>query len=254
MKQRILRNSQVEVGNGQCRIGRGIKLSEPPPPGTKFYQLMELQIRTAALCYHYLRAGMTGMFSVQTREDSLKHLARISFPDYRDYPLPARVVHNAKEKEEEEGTQHLESIRILLDSWEIKEMGPLGIVQEVDIFLTMVLYFHGPLNATGRDMWNVMFAMFHFSSYDKGVIPCMFFATSRGCLNPACAFMRNSATVTRTRRDILYDRRETLNKPSGKQLAREQMELWIEYGKHHPEKVPAKDEEEYIRGLPPLSR
>ncbi|TDL22934.1 hypothetical protein BD410DRAFT_897807 [Rickenella mellea] len=236
------------------KTGRGMRLSEFPPPNTNLYRLMHTQIHTASLCYHFMRAGLMGRFEVETsREESLENLSQFSFPEYHEYPLPARTVRNAKSGEEE-ATKHLQSIAVSLESWQIREMGPMGVVQEVDMFLTMMLYFHGKLKTTGSESWDNIFGMVQRSRYDKRIIPCMFFGSAQGCLNPACGYMHKPAVVSSIRRDILDDRRKTLNKPTGKQLAKEKMELWIEYVEQHPEKVDAKDVEKRIKRLPPSSR
>ncbi|KAI0056603.1 hypothetical protein BV25DRAFT_1920849 [Artomyces pyxidatus] len=153
--------------------------------------------------YHYLCAAIQHAYG---RDDYNK---TVEFDTYMAYKLPP--VGGVKLHPLPNGTIHPEDIKIYVErfenNWRCREGGILYCIGEGREWWNMVLNYHATDSTTGREGWDLLFALLKANGYSKGLIPCMYFAQVSGCLDPQCPFSHHEEECRKERQKFLWDRR-----------------------------------------------
>lgn len=188
----------------------------------------ELGERQGALSeerYHYLRAAIQGKYELTTVPADLSRgwmfpRAGIVFDKYSDYAL--EPVLGLKLHPREDGTIHPGDLKLYAqgfrDNWKTREGGVLYCIDEGREFWNMMLNYHSSAGTTGYKPWDRLFERLKRSNFERGMIPCMFFARESGCLNPQCPFLHDREACERDREKVLARRRVQLGRPSQREL------------------------------------
>ncbi|GJE93367.1 zinc finger MYND domain-containing protein [Phanerochaete sordida] len=189
----------------------------------------ELGERQGALAeerYHQLRAAVQGDFALvqnvppDLARGQLFPRAGLVFDKYT--PRALAPVLGVKLHPRADGTVHpgdlAQYVRGFRDNWKTREGGILYCMGEAREFWNMVLNYHSAAGTTGYKPWDRLFERFKRSGFDRGMIPCMFFAREAGCLNPQCPFLHDREACERDRARVLAKRRVQLGKPSMREL------------------------------------
>ncbi|KAF7792041.1 hypothetical protein EIP86_003068 [Pleurotus ostreatoroseus] len=145
--------------------------------------------------------------------------AQLSSKNTREYkPFKLEPVIGVKLHPRDDGTIHPEDIKVYVDmfrsNWKCREGGILRCIEEQREFWNMILNYHSTARTTGIKAWDRLFDRLKRNQFDKGMIPCMWFAREAGCLDPKCEFLHDKEACERDREKVLEKRRVALGKPT----------------------------------------
>ncbi|KAI0056600.1 hypothetical protein BV25DRAFT_1920846 [Artomyces pyxidatus] len=101
---------------------------------------------------------------------------------------------------------------VLQSNWKCREGGVMYCVAEYREWWNMLLNYHSPAGTTGRPDWDHLYMRLTENGYDKGTVPCMFFARASGCLDAKCPFLHDEEACRKEREQLLKERREDINR------------------------------------------
>ncbi|KAI0088181.1 hypothetical protein BDY19DRAFT_891698 [Irpex rosettiformis] len=201
------------------RNTQAINITENSDP--ERYDLGRRQAQCALERYHYLCAAAQEAFTLE-RARGYRLFVRdvVSFDNYTAYALDPV---SAKLHPRPDGTIHPGDIEIYVNSivknYKCSEGGIMYAIGDSRTFWNMVINYHSSAGTTGIKAWDRLFRQLKTSGYDKGIVPCMFFATPFGCNDPSCSFLHDKEKCVRAREKILARRRTTLGKPTPRDIA-----------------------------------
>ncbi|EKM57062.1 uncharacterized protein PHACADRAFT_172745 [Phanerochaete carnosa HHB-10118-sp] len=189
-------------------------------------ELGEKQHGVAEQWYHQLCAAVKGDYELTTvppdlsRSQLFAH-SGIVFDKYTAYKL--EPVTGVKLHPREDGTILPGDLqfysRTLRDDWQCREGGIMRCMAEEREFWNMILNYHSSAGTTGYKPWDRLFEKLKRNNFDRGMVPCMFFARETGCLYPRCLFLHDRVACEYDRERVLAKRRAQLGRPPPRDLA-----------------------------------
>ncbi|KAI0042787.1 hypothetical protein FA95DRAFT_531147 [Auriscalpium vulgare] len=167
--------------------------------------------------YHYLCASIQQAYTVigpATRRN-------IVFPSYTAYPLTP--LGDVKLHPREDGTIHPGNVDAYVAQfradWQCREGGVMYCIVEQHEWFDLILNYHSSARTTGMKQWDRLFQRLKRNNFEKGLVPCMFFARESGCLDTECPFLHDEARCRWDREKVLEARRRVLGRPTGRDIS-----------------------------------
>ncbi|KAJ3534954.1 hypothetical protein NM688_g7049 [Phlebia brevispora] len=176
--------------------------------------------------YHYLCAAIQQKYSMTTVPanqvpGAIFDRQGLIFDSYTPFKL--EPVLGLKLYPDEDGRIHPDELRVYVQeyetSWKCMEGGIMYWVAECRPFWNMVLNYHSPNGTMGRQEWDDLFTRLKNNNFDKGIVPCMFFARASGCLDPSCPFLHDRNTAQQARQKVIEDRKKFLTLPTMRDIS-----------------------------------
>ncbi|KAI0310413.1 hypothetical protein OF83DRAFT_1070571 [Amylostereum chailletii] len=211
-------------GRSQARFTHNTSLTRQNDP--TLYEQGQKQAEISIQRYHYLCAAVSKAYELTTvpadiNRGQLFPRQGIIFKAYKHYNLDP--VLGIKLHPREDGTIHPGDVEVYNDtlrlSWKIREAGVMYAVAESREFWNLVLNYHSKAATTGIKSWDRLFAKLKKSNFDKGLVPCMFFARESGCQDPKCQFKHDKEACMLDRERVLMKRRVVLGRPTARDIS-----------------------------------